>query len=138
MPVLLAIVLGALVGAPQATPTRDHLDAMRHLRLGQENMHAEQWDKAEAEFQWAIKLEPPLEMAHYGLGQVYMATKRFPEAVKAYLGCRDAFVSNTARRANNDQEVVHRGGILPTGRTRGTYNAPPWITSSSATSASRR
>ena len=105
MPVLLAIVLGALVGAPQATPTRDHLDAMRHLRLGQENMHAEKWDKAEAEFQWAIKLEPSLEMAHYGLGQVYMATKRFPEAVKAYLGCRDAFVSNTARRANNDQEA---------------------------------
>ena len=54
-------------------------------------MHAEQWDKAEAEFQAAIKLEPSLEMGHYGLGQVYMDTKRLPEAVRAYLACRDAF-----------------------------------------------
>jgi tetratricopeptide (TPR) repeat protein len=105
MPVLLAVALGLLVGVPQSAPSRDHLDAMRHLRLGQENMHAEQWDKAEAEFQSALKLEPSLEMAHYGLGQVYMATKRYPEAVKAYLGCRDAFASNTARRATNDLQA---------------------------------
>ena len=65
-------------------------------------MHAEQWDKAEAEFKAAVKLEPTLEMAHYGLGQVYMNTKRFPAAVTAYLGCRDAFVANTARLASND------------------------------------
>jgi tetratricopeptide (TPR) repeat protein len=101
------VVLIAFVAAPAFTqPSRDHLDAMRHLRLGQENMHAEQWDKAEAEFQAAIKLEASLEMAHYGLGQVYMATKRFPEAAKAYLGCREAFVSNTARRATNDLDAL--------------------------------
>jgi tetratricopeptide (TPR) repeat protein len=41
-------------------------------------------------------------MAHYGLGQVYMNTKRFPAAVIAYLGCRDAFVANIARLATND------------------------------------
>jgi len=101
-----AVVLIASVAAPAfAQPSRDHLDAMRHLRLGQENMHAEQWDKAEAEFLAAIKLEPSMEMAHYGLGQVYMATKRFPAAVKAYIGCRDAFGSNTARRATNDLDA---------------------------------
>src|SRR5882757_3265409 len=101
-----AVVLIASVAAPAfAQPSRDHLDAMRHLRLGQENMHAEQWDKAEAEFLAAIKLEPSMEMAHYGLGQVYMATKRFPAAVKSYIGCRDAFGSNTARRATNDLDA---------------------------------
>jgi tetratricopeptide (TPR) repeat protein len=83
-------------------PVREHIEAMRHLRFGQEHLHAEQWDKAEAEFKSAVKLEPTLEMAHYGLGQVYMNTKRFPDAVAAYLGCRDAFVSNTARLATND------------------------------------
>lgn len=97
--------LAAAAAAAQFAPSRDHLDALRHLRLGQENMHAEQWEKAEAEFQAAIKLEPSLEMAHYSLGQVYMATKRFAEAVKAYLGCRDAFASNTARRATNDLQA---------------------------------
>jgi tetratricopeptide (TPR) repeat protein len=103
---VVAAVVMFLVTAPVfAQSSREHLDAMRHLRLGQENMHAEQWAKAEAEFQAAIKLEPSLEMAHYGLGQVYMATKRYPDAVRAYLACRDAFVSNTARRATNDMDA---------------------------------
>jgi Flp pilus assembly protein TadD len=102
--VLLPFMAAPLAAQPAVTtlPVREHIEAMRHLRLGQEHMHAEQWDKAEAEFKAAAKLEPTLEMAHYGLGQVYMNTKRFPAAVTAYLGCRDAFVANTARLATND------------------------------------
>ena len=103
---IVSVVVVLLVAAPAfAQPSREHLDAMRHLRLGQENMHAEQWDKAEAEFKAAIKLEPTLEMAHYGLGQVYMATKKYPLAVAAYLACRDAVAANGAKRATNDQEA---------------------------------
>lgn len=83
-------------------PVREHADAMRHLRLGQENMHAEHWDEAESEFKAAVKLEPTLEMAHYGIGQVYMNTKRYPLAVDAFVACRNAFVANTARLATND------------------------------------
>ena len=102
---LLSIVARPVAAQPPPVPVpsvRDHIDAMRHLRLGQEHMHAEQWDKAEAEFKAAAKLEPTLEMAHYGLGQVYMNTKRFPAAVTAYLACRDAFVANTALLATHD------------------------------------
>lgn len=107
MRVIVAAVALALVAASAGAqqPTRERLEAMRHMRLGQENMHAEQWDKAEAEFQAALKFEPSLKMAHYGLGQVYMATKRFPAAVAAYLACRDAFIANTARRATNDLDA---------------------------------
>jgi Tfp pilus assembly protein PilF len=100
-----AVLTASVAGPALAQPSREHLDAMRHLRLGQENMHAEQWNKAEAEFHAALRLEPSLEMAHYGLGQVYMSTKRFREAVSAYIGCRDAFTANSARRANNDVEA---------------------------------
>jgi tetratricopeptide (TPR) repeat protein len=103
--ILVACSILFVVSQAGAQPSRDHLEAMRHLRLGQENMHAEQWDKAAAEFQAAIKLEPSLEMAHYGLGQVYMATKKFPAAVTAYLACRDAVAANGAKRATNDQEA---------------------------------
>ena len=101
---LLSIVAPPVTAQPPSPglSVREHIEAMRHLRLGQEHMHTEQWDRAEAEFKAAVKLEPTLEMAHYGLGQVYMSTKRFPAAVTAYLGCRDAFLSNTARRATND------------------------------------
>ena len=105
MRAILACALVFVASAAGAQPSKDHLEAMRHLRLGEENMHAEQWDKAEAEFQAAIKLEPSLEMGHYGLGQVYMATKRFPAAVNAYLECRDAVAANGAKRATNDQEA---------------------------------
>jgi Tfp pilus assembly protein PilF len=105
MPMLLTAVLLIAAAMPQSSPTREHLDAMTHLRLGQENMRSEQWDKAEAEFQAALKLEPALEMAHYGLGQVYMNTKRFPAAVSAFIGCRDAFAANSARRTTNDLDA---------------------------------
>jgi Tfp pilus assembly protein PilF len=101
-------VVAARVAAQTPIPVpslRDHVDAMRHVRLGQEHLHAEQWDKAEAEFRGAVKIEPTLEMAHYGLGQVYMNTKRFPAAVAAYLACRDAFQTNLARLATHDMHA---------------------------------
>ena len=85
--------------------THDHHEAMRHLRLGEDSMRLEQWDSAEAEFRSAIRLEPSLEMAHYRLGQVYMATRRYPAAVRAYLGCRDAFVISNRQRALGDLEA---------------------------------
>jgi Flp pilus assembly protein TadD len=103
----LAVTVNASVAqTPLAAPDpRDHAEAMRHLRLGQENLRAEQWDKAEVEFKAAVKLEPTLEMAHYGLGQVYMNTRRFPAAVAAYLACRDAFTANISRLASNDMQA---------------------------------
>ncbi len=92
-----------------AQPTREHPEAMRHLRVGQENLRAEQWDQAETEFKAAIKLDPLLELAHYGLGQTYMAMKRFDEAVLAYRNCRDAFrrlAGNAATGQLRDEQRV--------------------------------
>ena len=84
------------------SPSHEHLEALKHLRFGQDALRFEQFDRAETEFQAAIRFEPSLEMAHYGLGQVYMATKRYPAAVRAYLGCRDAFVVSNRQRALGD------------------------------------
>jgi tetratricopeptide (TPR) repeat protein len=102
--ILLFALLGSMASPTAAAQTspRDHVEAMRHLRLGQAEMREERWAKAEAEFKVAVKLEPSLEMAHYGLGQVYMATKRYPAAVAAYLGCRDAWSANISASASND------------------------------------
>jgi Tfp pilus assembly protein PilF len=100
----LVITLVALIGPPAVAQTtvKDHVEAMKHLRLGQENLRAEKWDLAEREFKETVKLEPALELGHYGLGQVYMATKRYPAAVDAYLACRVAYNSNVAARASDD------------------------------------
>jgi tetratricopeptide (TPR) repeat protein len=59
----------------------------------------EQYDPAEREFREAVKIDPLYDAAFYGLGQVYMATKRFDSALKAYIAARDAFKSATAAEA---------------------------------------
>lgn len=128
---LLAIAFVSLLSASAAAQTtvKEHIEAMKHLRLGQENLRAEKWDLAEREFKAAIALEPPLEMAHYGLGQVYMATKRYPLAVQAYIACRDVHTASIARDVQNDllaerrlddqiQALEEERVLLNTGRTK--------------------
>jgi tetratricopeptide (TPR) repeat protein len=91
--ILIALV-SSIVLAAFAAPDETRLqrqEALRHYRAGQQAMHAEAWDEAEREFKEAVRLDHLLTPAHYGLGQVYMTTKRYPEAVKAYRDCRDAF-----------------------------------------------
>ena len=84
---VLALSLGPAHAFTQTAQER----AFRHLRAGQDALQTERWEIAEREFKAAIELDPLLELAHYGLGQTYMATKRYVEAVRAYIATRDAF-----------------------------------------------
>ena len=65
-------------------------EAQRHFTAGQDKMQAELFEQAVREFKTAIELDPSLVLAHYNLGQSYMALKAYPAAVQAYLGCREA------------------------------------------------
>jgi tetratricopeptide (TPR) repeat protein len=65
--------------------------ASDHFKAGMSALAAEHYEKAEAEFQNAVEIDPLFDAAFYGLGQVYMATKRYERAVRAYLSSRDAF-----------------------------------------------
>jgi tetratricopeptide (TPR) repeat protein len=56
-------------------------------------MHSESFEEAAAQFRAAITLDPMHWLAHYGLGQANMALKRYPDAVEAYLGCRNVFLN---------------------------------------------
>ncbi len=91
----LLCVAGSLA-AVDLVDEKSRREALRHYREGQNALSAESWDKAEREFQAAVRLDPNLSPAHYGLGQVYMATKRYPEAVRAYTRCREAFQAEVA------------------------------------------
>lgn len=104
---LALLVLFTLPAAAQQSDI-DRQQALRHLRFGQELLRDERWDKAEAEFRAAIKLDPLLELAHYGVGQAAMATKRYPDAVRAYLNCRDAFRANSAEALSNSAVAEQR------------------------------
>jgi pentatricopeptide repeat protein len=52
-------------------------------------MQSESFEAAAAEFKAAVDLDPSYVLAHYSLGQAYMALKRYPDAVAAYEQCRD-------------------------------------------------
>jgi Tfp pilus assembly protein PilF len=86
----------------QSVDDISHTNALVHYRLGEDLMHNEQFEKATDEFRSAIKLDPLLTIAHYGLGQAYMAQRRYAEAVLAYIGCRTAVQTMAAMVAHND------------------------------------
>jgi len=89
---LMALALSALqIGTPSAdvTTQRARDEAREHFRLGIEKLTEESWDEAEREFSTAVELDPLLAMAYYGLGQARMSGRRYPEAVQAFLDCRE-------------------------------------------------
>ena len=54
-----------------------------------------------------IKLDPLLSIAHYSLGQALMALKRYPDAVEAYLGCRESF-ERIASLSTQDKNAIEK------------------------------
>lgn len=97
--IFLVLLAALLVPGPARAEVTEaqRREALRRYADGMKAFRAEQWDEAERELKAATQLDPQLELAHYGLGQVFMATKRFPDAVRAYTRCRDAFHENAAR-----------------------------------------
>ena len=80
---------------------REQLAASQHFKRGMESLLRDKYDVAEQEFKGAVAIDPLYDAALYGLGQVYMATKRYDDALKAYLAARDAFKAATAEEALN-------------------------------------
>jgi len=60
-------------------------------RQGQEALESGQWTEAESRFLASTRVDPSLPLGHYGLGELYMTHKRFPEAVAAFSACKEAF-----------------------------------------------
>ncbi|HVO11927.1 MAG TPA: tetratricopeptide repeat protein [Vicinamibacteria bacterium] len=91
----LALVAALAVAASHAVAASDdnrsRREAFRHYLAGEDAMASERFEQAAGEFEEAVKLDPRLVLAHYGLGQARMALKDYLAAVRAYLGCRRAF-----------------------------------------------
>ena len=92
----IAILASSLLVQARQISERDQHLADGHFKRGMEALLGEQYDSAEQAFRAAVKIEPLYDAAFYGLGQVYMATKRYDAAVKAYLAACEAFTSATA------------------------------------------
>jgi Flp pilus assembly protein TadD len=95
--------------APQsALLDRDKQQAVEHYRAGQDALRSEKYEAAEREFQTSIKLDSTYELPRYGLGQTYMAMKRFANAITAFVNCRDVFHANVAADATDDSKRQRR------------------------------
>ncbi|HEU4936063.1 MAG TPA: tetratricopeptide repeat protein [Vicinamibacterales bacterium] len=104
---MIAVVGSSSTRASQLTE-RDQHAASQHFKRGMESLLGEKYDVAETEFKAAVAIDPLYDAAFYGLGQVYMATKRYPDALKAYLASRDAFKAATAAEALAGTEADRR------------------------------
>ena len=110
----LAAVVAALTLVPRAAPAavvsseRDAREAVKHYRAGEDALLHELFDQAELEFRQAAKLDPLLVAAHYGLGRTMMATKRYPDAVDAFVAARNAFAQGQAVEASNEMSMQRR------------------------------
>jgi tetratricopeptide (TPR) repeat protein len=89
--------------------SREAREAMVHYAGGSRALASERYREAADEFATAVRLDRLLVIAHYGLGQAYMALKEYPAAVRAYLDCRRAFRDDVRdeieRRASWEQRV---------------------------------
>ena len=113
--IALFIIVGFAAPCPASQPpvgksdvARDQKEAMLHYRLGQDAFRTERYDIAELEFQKAGKLDPTLELAPYGLGQVYMATKRYGVAIAAFAKCREVIQANAITSAGDEMKHQRR------------------------------
>jgi tetratricopeptide (TPR) repeat protein len=92
---MIAVASRASINASQLSE-RDQQAASQHFKRGMESLLGEKYDVAETEFRAAVAIDPLYDAAFYGLGQVYMATRRYDQALKAYLAAREAFKNATA------------------------------------------
>jgi Flp pilus assembly protein TadD len=96
------LLLFARTAVAQPSPAQSHTKALTHFRTGMAALESERYDEAETEFQSAIRLEGDFEGALYGLGQTFMRKRQYPDALQAYIECREAFKHNAAAEAMGD------------------------------------
>ncbi|MEO5761262.1 MAG: tetratricopeptide repeat protein [Vicinamibacteria bacterium] len=68
-----------------------HDSAVSKFKTGEAAIQASKWAEAEAALLKAVAFDPQLALAHYGLGQTYMAQQRYQEATQAFETSREAF-----------------------------------------------
>lgn len=97
IPLLLSLLLVTVapLGA-QIVSEQARREALQFYRAGQEFLSSEQFEKAADAFRKAIEKDPLLALAHYGLGQSYMALRRYTSAIVAFTGCRETYAKLAA------------------------------------------
>jgi tetratricopeptide (TPR) repeat protein len=105
---VLTFILAAMSAAADSSlDVQKRREAESAYRRGEELMRSESFAEAAVHFRTAIKLDPLFSIAHYSLGQAHMALKQYPQAVEAYLGCRESF-ERIATLSVEDQNALEK------------------------------
>ena len=99
------LALATTAGAQQIASEQNRREALQSYRVGQEFLSGEQFEKAAEQFSKAVQKDGLLTLAHYGLGQSYMALRRYASAAKAYGDCLEAFKALHSLQQSNRFEV---------------------------------
>lgn len=91
---MLALIVLVAIQAPtpRSTPSIDEQRAKQHDQSGWKALEGGQADRALAEFQAALQINPSYADALHGLGKANMALQRYPDAVSALERCRDSYL----------------------------------------------
>ncbi len=68
-------------------------------------MREEAWTEAAKAFQQAIDIDREHEGAYYGLGLSSLRQKKYPDAIAAYLKCRDLYSAQAGKQFSNRQDA---------------------------------
>jgi tetratricopeptide (TPR) repeat protein len=92
----------------QFVAEQERREAWEHYRTGRELMSAERFEKAAEAFRQAVEKDNLLTLGHHGLGEAYMALKRFASAIQAFTNCRVAFLTLHGLREKDRVDVERR------------------------------
>jgi tetratricopeptide (TPR) repeat protein len=131
---VLASFLAAVPLRAQIVSEQARREALQFYRSGEEFLSSEQFEKAADSFRRAIEKDPLLAIAHYGLGQSYMALRRYASAVVAFTDCRDTYarlagmalsdtVSANQRREDEIREIRDSIRLFRSTRVKGVNRA---------------
>jgi tetratricopeptide (TPR) repeat protein len=79
--------------------------AASRFKAGEAAIGASKWVEAEAALLKAVSADPLLAIAHYGLGQTFMAQGRYAEAAQAFSASRDAYRCHRLTEADRKQRA---------------------------------
>ena len=82
--------------------------AAERVLSGIDALRATNSAEAVANFTEAVRLDPSLVVARYGLGQAFMATHRYADAVGAFEECRQAYLLTVAKMNEDRQNLELR------------------------------
>lgn len=86
-----ALAVPATLAADDVVLRQHRAEAALHASAGDSALRNESYEEAVREFRAAVQLDPQLVLAYYGLGQAFMALKRYPDAVETYVRCREVY-----------------------------------------------